>query len=158
MGLAVALVGLLSAGDSAFAQGQWTLTKTPNPTTYTAAGQVIAYTYLITNNQSFDGIVQTFTDTHVATIDCPNPPIVPGSGSLTCTGSYTIQAVDVTAGVVPNNATLGGDTCRDSCINTFTAQATVTLDAQPSWTLTKSPNPTTYGGPGEEISYSYLLT
>lgn len=132
--LAVVLMLFVGPSDPAFAQA-WTLTKTPNPTTYSAAGQVINYTYLITNNTSLTGSVQSFTDTHVTTINCPSN-VVPGNGTLTCTGSYTIQPPDITAGSVTNTATLVGDTCNDGCIDTFTATATVNFVPPPDGSIT----------------------
>ncbi len=54
----------------------WTLTKTANPTTYSAAGQVIKYSYLITNTGNVPIGSTTITDDKVATVSCPNFGIV----------------------------------------------------------------------------------
>jgi hypothetical protein len=81
------LVALFGAAPFAMAApGDWTLSKTANPTTYTTAGQVIHYTYVITNVRGQDGHYTSFTDTKVTTISCPGVPgSVPAAG-LTCTG------------------------------------------------------------------------
>ncbi len=123
------VAGLLGATCfAAAAPGDWTLTKTANPTTYSAAGQVINYTYVIKSNIGAPGTLATLTDTKVATVNCPSHN-VPANGTLTCTGSYTITAADVTAGSVTNVATATGDSCNDGCNTTATATATVTFVA-----------------------------
>ena len=100
------------------------LTKTASPTTYTAAGQVITYTYVISDTRG-TGILQSLTDDKVSNISCPST-VVPYNGTLTCTGTYTIQSADaVPGGSVTNHATAVGDACGDGCIETATAQATV---------------------------------
>jgi len=38
------------------------------------------------------------------------------------------------------------------------ATATITFVGTPTWTLTKSADPTTYSGPSQPIAYSYVLT
>jgi Autotransporter beta-domain len=156
--LAVLVGALLVMHGQAVAQPSgWTLTKTPNPTTYTAAGQIINYTYVITNSTGSNGTLFSLTDDRVTTINCPTNN-VPPNGTLTCTGSYTITAADVIAGSVTNHAIATGDRCNDGCNVSAQAQATVNFVAQPSWTLTKTPNPTTYTAAGQVVAYSYLLT
>ena len=72
-----AVVLLLSTyGGAAVAQG-YTLTKTPNPITYSAVGEVIDYTYVITNPNSFGGFLDSISDDRIATIDCPSNEIPP---------------------------------------------------------------------------------
>jgi len=147
------------------APGDWTMTKSASPTTYTAAGQVINYTYVITSHVSTNGNFNpgpptngSFTDTKT-TVNCPSTS-VPANGTVTCTSSYTITAADVTAGSVTNVATVKGDSCGDGCTlgTTATASATVIFVGTPSWTLAKTPSPTTYSAAGQVINYSYLLT
>jgi hypothetical protein len=157
---AAALAGAFFAPlDRAAAQSGWTLTKTPNPTTYSAAGQVINYTYVFTDVAGCcgNGFVRSISDDKVNPVNCPSNT-VPHLGTLTCTGSYTILAADITAGSVTNTVTAQVDICGDDCNFTMTANATVTFAATPSWTLTKTPNPTTYTSAGQTIHYSYLLT
>jgi len=126
--IVAAVASLLAATSfAAAAPGDWTLTKTANPTTYSAAGQVITYTYVIKSHIGAPGILATLTDTKVAAVNCPTHNI-PANGTLTCTGSYTTTAADVTAGSVTNVATATGDSCNDGCNTTATATATVTFN------------------------------
>ena len=134
----------------------WTLTKTPSPTTYTAAGQTIAYNYVLTNTGGVDISSIQLTDDKVSGITCPATTLAP-TASMTCTGNYVTTDADVLARSVTNTATAKG-TPASGTLADATAQATVNLVAQPSWTLTKTPTPTTYAGAGQTISYSYVLT
>jgi outer membrane autotransporter protein len=159
LGTALLAAMLAPANDARAteAEPEWTLTKTPNPTTFTAAGQVIQYTYRLTSSTSGTGTIQSRTDNKIAVISCPSTT-VPPNGTVVCTGSYTTTAADVQAGSVTNNATFSGDACNDGCDVTARASATITFVAQPSWTLSKTASPTTYAAAGQAIGYSYLLT
>ncbi len=97
-----------------------TLVKTADPQTYDAAGDVISYSYLVTNSGSVKLLGPVVVDDDKATDEnCPLVNTVgnldeyldPGE-SITCTASYTILAGDVTSGSVTNtaSATAGGVT------------------------------------------------
>lgn len=81
------------------------LVKTAVPLTYTAAGDVIAYGYELTNtgNQSVYPPYSVADDR--ATVSCPGEPatLLPGD-SVFCSASYTILPADVDAGSVTNIA------------------------------------------------------
>ena len=88
-----------------------TLVKTATPATYDAVGDVISYSYLVTNNGNvrLAGPV-TVTDDK-ATVTCPNVNTVgnldgyldPGE-SITCAASYSITQADLNNGSVTNTA------------------------------------------------------
>jgi hypothetical protein len=111
--------------------GDWTLSKTANPTTFSTAGQVINYTYVITNVRGQDGHITSFIDDRATVANCPPGTPVPPAGR-TCSGTYTTTAADVAAGSVTNHATVSGDPCNDGCSVTATAQATITFRAPPA--------------------------
>ena len=73
------------------------LNKTASPTTYTSVGQVIVYTYVVTNigNTTLTGPF-TVTDDKLGTFVCGSSTtsLAPGA-SVTCTKSYTIKASDL---------------------------------------------------------------
>ncbi len=125
--LVVTFAALLVASvRPAAALQKWTLAKTASPSTYSAAGQVITYTYVVTSLDDRIGRLVSLVDDKVASISCPTT-IMPSLGSITCTGAYTIAAADVANGSVTNTATVTGDSCTDGC--TVTAQATATVRA-----------------------------
>src|SRR5439155_24070317 len=71
------------------------LTKTANPTTYSAVGQTISYSYVLRNtgNVTLSGPFAVTDDKTTAT--CPSSPttLAPGA-SITCTASYIITQAD----------------------------------------------------------------
>ena len=99
--------------DSAtYATASLSIVKTASPLTYTMAGEVISYSFLVTNDG--DAILAgpiTVTDDQTTDESCPALSTVgnfdnffdPGE-SITCTASYTITGTDVTDGSVVNIA------------------------------------------------------
>jgi uncharacterized repeat protein (TIGR01451 family) len=73
-----------------------------------SVGDVINYTFVVTNtgNQTLSNV--SVTDPIVSPISCPQTTLVPGE-SMTCTGSYSITQADIDAGVRDNTATATGD-------------------------------------------------
>jgi uncharacterized membrane protein len=139
------------------AQPALTLSKAASPTTYTAAGQTIGYSYTVTNSGTATFTAISVADDRVSPVSCPAGPLAPGA-SLTCTGTYTTTAADVTAGSVTNTATASGSCGESACATSQPAQATITFQAQPALTLSKSASPTTYTAAGQTIGYSYDVT
>jgi uncharacterized repeat protein (TIGR01451 family) len=120
-----------------------TLAKTAAPTTYTTAGDVITYTYLLTNsgNVTLSGPFTVADDK--ATVACPATASLAAGDSISCTASYTITGDDVTAGSVTNVATASSE---DGTTSTE-ASATVQLQAAgPTATATASPTATSTAG------------
>jgi uncharacterized repeat protein (TIGR01451 family) len=82
--------------------------------TFTASGQTIDYSYLVTNTGTISLAEVSVSDatTLGTTIDvsCPDTSVVPlaPGASETCTSSYTTTSADVTAGSVTNIATATG--------------------------------------------------
>src|SRR5262249_22000699 len=101
---AAALLAASSAApdhaNAQFGGPSLSLTKSANPTTYTTAGDVITYTYTVTNTGGFLTVFNlVVNDNKVATVTCQDTILNAGQ-STTCSGSYTITAADVTAGFV----------------------------------------------------------
>ena len=109
-----------------------TLTKSASPTTYSAVGQVITYTYGLTNsgNVTLTGPF-VITDDKIGTVSCglASDTLAPGASFAgTCTGTYTIQAGDVKVtndGSVTNHATATAKDPQGGTVTSNQAQATV---------------------------------
>jgi outer membrane autotransporter protein/uncharacterized repeat protein (TIGR01451 family) len=86
------------------------LTKTASPTTYSAVGDVITYTYVIKNTGDVTLGSLTLDDDKIpqANLNCALPPLLSANASVTCTGTYTITEADIAAGSVTNKATTTG--------------------------------------------------
>lgn len=88
------------------------LTKTAAPTTYDRLGQLITYTYVITNSGTAPlGPAQfTVTDTGIATpINCGEATMTLASNAtVTCSATYSITQADMAAASISTNATAAG--------------------------------------------------
>ena len=127
---------------------------------YSKAGDVIDYSYLVTNTGTTTESNISVGDDLVADVSCPDPSLAPGA-SETCTGSYTVTQADVDNGSVTNTATASGTnpigTTITSAVSTVTVPAS---DAVTSLGLAKSVDPSTpaYGAAGNVLDYDYLVT
>ncbi len=86
-----------------------TLVKTATPQTFAKAGDVIQYSFVLTNsgNTPLDGPF-TVADDKATDEACPATASLTVGATLTCTSSYTITHEDVIAGKVTNTATATG--------------------------------------------------
>ena len=127
---------------------------------FSAAGDVLHYSYLVTNS-GFTPLLGpvTVADDKSADETCPAVTTVgdldnylDASESIACTATYTVQPGDVSGASVTNtaSATADGVTSPDDSV-------TVPLQS-PSITLAKSALPTVVSAVGQVVSYSFLVT
>jgi uncharacterized repeat protein (TIGR01451 family) len=130
------------------------LDKSASPSTYSAVGQVITYTYTIANagNVTLAGPFSISDDKQGTISPCGSGPLAPAA-STSCTSTHTITQADLDAGSIKNTATASGNG-----VTSPEASATVTAVRTVALTLDKSASPLTYDAVGDVISYSYLLT
>ncbi|MFD7642608.1 hypothetical protein ACFV4P_18325 [Kitasatospora sp. NPDC059795] len=122
--------------------------------TFLTAGEVIDYSYLVTNtgNVTLTGV--TVTDTSFSgtgtppSISCPSTTLAPGA-SMTCSGSYTVTEADVNAGSITNTATATGQPPTGAPVTTPPSTSTVTGEQdQPGLVLDKIAVSDNSGGGG----------
>jgi hypothetical protein len=133
------------------------LAKTAKPTVYSKVGDVISYSYKLTNtgNVTLSGPF-TVADNKIS-VACPSTPIsLAPDASITCTASYTIQQSDLDAGSITNIA-IAAASFHDNPVTSQQDTATVYANQTPLLELTKSGTPETYSAVGQTISYSYVL-
>ena len=150
---------LTPATDSATAtatQGPaLTIDKTSTTSEVTSAGQLVPYSYLVTNtgNVTLTGIALT-DDNIDGTVFCPATTLAPAA-SMTCTAVHTVTQADLDAGGSLTNVvdavTDQGATATDTLSIAATQGPSLTLDK----TITSGDPYTTVGG---TIAYSYLVT
>lgn len=85
------------------------LRKSVNPTTFARAGDVLRFTYVVTNTGTvtLEGVTVADSLPAVSAVVCPQTTLAPGA-SQTCTATYTVTATDITAGSVRNSAVASG--------------------------------------------------
>ena len=135
------------------------LEKTASPATYTAAGQTIDYSYVLTNT----GSVTLFSPYQVTddktTVTCPTTPAsLAPNASVTCTATYTITQADLDAGSVTNTATAEALDVNARTITSAPDQATVTATRTASLTLDKQAGTPSGNTAGSTIAYSFVVT
>ena len=135
------------------------LDKSALPATYDSVGDLIAYSYLVTNtgNVRLTGPVTVADDK--TTVVCPNVNTVGNNDgfldpaeSITCAASYSITQADLNSGSVTNTAkaSAGGTDSNED-------KATVDAIQHPSLVLDKTASPTSADSVGDVISYTYLV-
>ena len=135
------------------------LTKSATPPTYDAVGDVINYTFLLTNTGNVTLVAPfTVTDDKTTNEACPaTPTSLAPDASILCTASYTIAQADLDSGSVKNVAT-GHGFFGTAPVNSNADDETVTAVQSPALTLLKTATPPTYNAVGADIDYTYKLT
>jgi hypothetical protein len=141
-----------------------TIDKTANPTTFTQVGDIITYSYKVTNTgtTTINNITVTDNKLAAAAIHCPvtNDNTIPtllSGASLTCTAQYTIIQADLTQCSVTNEGTATG-TGNAQIIAKDTETVTCQPPANDGLTLDKTATPNTFTQVGDVITYSYTVT
>ncbi|HZC70208.1 MAG TPA: hypothetical protein VE442_05920 [Jatrophihabitans sp.] len=143
------------------------LTKSADPTSVTAAGATVTYTYVATNTGNV-----TLSDVHIdegafsgtgtlSALDCPTGPItLAPDDDLTCTATYTLTQADVDAGSVTNTGTAAGSPPSGDPITSDPATATIDVPAAPALTVIKSADPSdaAHFTVGQVITYTFVVT
>jgi gliding motility-associated-like protein/uncharacterized repeat protein (TIGR01451 family) len=130
------------------------ITKTADPTTYDAVGDVITYTLVVTNtgNVTLTGVQVTDPLTGLSVTVAS---LAPGA-SETFTETYTITQDDLDNGQVLNTATASG-TAPDGSTVGDSDDETVTAVQSPAISVTKTADPTIYSFVGQEITYTIVV-
>jgi uncharacterized repeat protein (TIGR01451 family) len=133
-----------------------TLAKAAEPGTYGAVGDVVVYSYRLTNTgtATLTGPF-TVTDDSV-TVTCPDTPVslAPGE-SVTCTATHTITQADLDAGAITNIA-VGHGFFDDDPVDSNPDTATVVAVWLPALALAKT-GPTSVSTVGP-ITYLFTAT
>ncbi len=131
-----------------------TIDKVAEEKSYVKAGDLLHYSYLVTNagNVTLHDAI-TVTDDKAA-VSCPALPAagLAPNASVTCTATYVVTQADLDAGSVTNIAYATSGTTT-SPTDTVTVPAT----QSPAFTLAKNADPVTYGTVGQIINYSYII-
>ncbi|MCF2906714.1 DUF11 domain-containing protein, partial [Octadecabacter sp. CECT 8868] len=125
------------------------------PTVEFASGNVAVYEYTITNtgNTTLTSPI-TIEDNLIGTIACPLGDLAPTDAPMVCTASYVITTDDVELGSVTNIATATDAGGTDSA----PADETIPGGANPTMSMLKEADVTTFSAVGDPIVYTYTVT
>ena len=135
------------------------LLKTASPSTFSAPGTTITYSYKVTNsgNVTLTSVSVSDPMPQLSAVDCGGVTTLAPSATVTCTATYTTTQADVDRGFITNTGTATG---AGPLGQTMIAEdsATVTTLQSPAVTLSKSSDPSSFSAPGTTITYSYDVT
>ena len=156
-------VAVSSGGSTVTVSGDLTTSMTLSATAlthrYTAAGDVLAYRYVITDTGATTLTGLTVDDDHVAPADlsCPSAMLASGT-SMTCTGTYAVTEADVDAGSVTVTATAAGSSIAGVDASSPAVQVSATGAATASLSVVASSTSTGFAAAGDELDYQYVVT
>jgi uncharacterized repeat protein (TIGR01451 family) len=146
-----------------------TIKKTASPTTFSAVGSLITYSFAVKNtgNVSLNPITVTDVQTAPAAAltsgpTCPAGALAPGA-SVTCTATYTATQADLDSGSIVDTATAHGTGptpaggVAPAATNSTPDSATVTASASPALTVTKTASAAPVHKIGDTVTYSFLV-
>ena len=139
--------------------------KKATETKFTAVGDVVHYSFLVTNtgNVNLTSInvtdVQTSpaTQANLSAVTCPVTALAP-QASTTCTATYTVTQGDLTNGNVKDTAVANGTPPTGTPVDSPPSTVTVAGTQTPAITVVKSAAETKYAAVGAVIHYSFLVT
>ena len=149
------------------------IAKTANPTTVTAAGQPIDYTFTVVNTGNLTltsvgvtdvptapagGVTATCQDLTGPTGTCSGATttLLPGQTAI-FTGTYAVTQADINHGSIVDHATTQGTTPSSGTVNATSNAVTVTVTQSPSLSIAKTANPTTVTAAGQPIDYTFTV-
>lgn len=132
------------------------MTKTANPQTFDAIGDMISYDYIITNTGNVTlTTVLSVSDDRIASVSCPALPaggLLPNA-TLICTATDTVSQADIDAGSITNTASAS-----TNGVSSTPVSETVTADQLPALAIEKTADRAAFAFLGETVNYDYLVT
>jgi hypothetical protein len=132
--------------------------KSAAPTTYSAPGVTITYTYVVTNSGNAPLSNIALSDSRVGAINCPATTLLAGQ-SMTCTATHITTVADVRAGHITNAAAVTGQPPTGPPVSD-SAEADVAVehpapDTHAALRLVKTANVISFTAAGQRITYTF---
>ena len=140
-----------------------TLVKTPVDTTFNAVGDVLSYTYTVTNTGNVLVSDIAVTDDKIASVTCDvtaignNDDNLDPTETVICMADYTVTQADLDAGEVINNAEATG-TPAGGALTPAEDDATVAAVQSPALETVKTATNVNFELPGDITTYDYVVT
>jgi large repetitive protein len=133
-----------------------TLDKTVTETSYDAMGDILHYSYKLTNSGNVTLIAPFSVDDYQTTVTCPaTPTSLAPLAYIDCSATYVIDQADLDAGFVTNVA-MGHGYFGEDPVDSKEDSVTVNADQTPELTLDKTDdlNPAKYTTVGQVVKYT----
>ena len=147
--------------------------KSATPTTVTAAGQSVDYTFTVENTGDVTLTSVGVTDEPTSpaggvTATCQSLSSPPGTCSgatttldpgqiATFTGTYDVSQADIDHGSIVDHAIAHGTTPSSGTVSATSNTVTVTATHSPSLSIAKSASPTTVTAAGQSVDYTFAV-
>ncbi len=138
-----------------------TVAKSASPDEVTSAGEIVHYSYQVTNtgNVTLTDVIVTDNPAPPAGPltsgpDCPDSTLAPNQAQI-CAATYTVTAADLAHGSIADTAVASGDPPIGTAVDSAPSQATVAVSAI---SMVKSASPASIAKAGDVITYRYLVT
>lgn len=140
--------------------------KTADPSAVQRAGELVTYSFLVTNNGngplSAISVADTFTapSTGSLPVACPVTTLAAGA-STTCTATYAVTQADIDNGVINDSATATGTPASGPPVTSAASIASVSVVASPGppkydLAITKTAS-TTHAIVGQPVTYTIVV-
>ena len=137
------------------------MVKSADIASFSAANVPITYSYLVTNtgNVTLTSVGVTDPMVGLSAVSCPDASLAP-TADETCTATYTTTQADVDAGGITNTGTATGTppAASDEADVTASDSLTISSSQNPSISVVKSADVSSFSAPDVPITYSYLVT
>jgi uncharacterized repeat protein (TIGR01451 family) len=141
-----------------------TMAKAASPASVSAVGDVITYTFTVTNigtvsmhSLSIDDVQDPPAGSLSSGPACLGTSLAPGD-STTCFATYSVTQTDLDHGSVSDRATATALTPADVSYTSPPASTDVGVTEQNGLTITKSASPSTVSTVGETVTYTFVVT
>jgi large repetitive protein len=134
-----------------------TLVKTPTSVNFTNIGDLVSYSYVVTNTGNTTLVTPvTITDNRIApaNITCPPWPVagIAPTGTYTCNATYSVLFEDLDIGSLTNLAFATSGTTSSP-----QTSATIPVGANPALEIIKTSTATNFNNVGDVVPYSFSV-
>lgn len=139
------------------------LTKSVTPQAPYVAGDVLTYTFEVTNSGNVPISGLAIAEVAFSGAGTPSTPTCEATTlqprtSTTCTSTYTAQAADVAAGSIANTARATGTDTTGATVTSNDASTDLPATPTPSLAIEKAARPSAAIQAGDVISYEFVVT
>jgi uncharacterized repeat protein (TIGR01451 family) len=135
-----------------------TIVKATAKPDYSALGELIDYTFVVTNTGNVSITDIAITDPIAGAVSCTPRSLAPAA-SVTCTAKRAATQDDIDSGAIINSASVTGKSPDGSALAPIGSNVvTVPANQNPTLTLEKSTTTTNYATVGDSVSYAFTVT